>query len=1562
MARQEQKSKASGGTSVPRRRQKECRSFLGIGGPRRERKDCRSVSDFPSAKKEVRKPAIDAVIRVAKLSSEKSSTHGGGRKEAQLLLVTPSSITRNFDSIRDVGCLKRVAERNTNVGRIRDVLVNMKRAPKKNTKIVRRSVFVAADPFPSSPEQSDAEEVVVVVPTRSELIARFGRAILLPSEQCRQAIGGVRESGRPLPNNYQVSNPDVLTRDSRKYLPNHSQIFDVLAKVIPLPHVARFNASLEAVMKSNHKGDVVGGRLEGDKLCKTPLVWVAATLRDTFGSSNIDIRRCHNVGGSEEEVIGVTSDHFLEFIVMDCVLERTFKIQSSTGAVATLDRDDGLRSSDANDPVTHVLADCVEEVSQRHDYKFRTAIIVVPSAGIFYCARERRRATHGVAGSHNPLDISWLRIRKWQGDGVDWFHKGGYVRHLSFGNENPVGKKLSPTNPVGFVGACSVWKIGIRRAGLQFPGVFSNMPVVPPASRIVVYDAYQCPDDSGPRLPPDVFDGKDKSKLGKARLREMYNSRLIKAPSVRKHCRCYVRGCLHCFIPAGALFINPLETPNVDVRLKMQYSDPVTEAVVVKRECVLQMRYLLEIAGSDSLLEEVRQHAQMVAESTKGQARSNCGDQGSMHPIGMRVMQNKSEGTYVSSTRSVCLLDALRGSVEASAMLAEISIPGVLRVIQDLETDSGLEYLPEMSGVPCDAGTQRVGRQHNEDSGLEDMPEMVPRHGTPYVSTNTDRTLNFENESQSQQGFSMSTEEEDPGSGDGKQCVGMLRVSTTMDVSVNLANASHYDVNDASQGFSIWTEDEPGTTEDWYFVLPNVYGQIPGTNETYNGLAIRLMHGVLVSWDGRVVRHCTSMMNRRSNVYGTFYASKSKNIALGQRQCELEQQAGLQAAIASATHADIAVEIPHGGIVVTGAKTCAGTFTDGSSTGDSSTGGPTGGSTQVRATGGSAGNGSESESEQDGCDDSIGCRIEFSNTQQWVPHGSIDACVMTPTDVGSVQWRGVGFMDPRRSTNHKSTPMVREWNKGILPKREMEEEPCDCSSCSGWVCVRYAGNCGETRGNQNVGLRARTGLAKWTFNAQQGHFVSELLFAQRVEVPCVHLQYHIEALWDLLLPESSTLRSGLDWTRGFPCYFVELVHCRTQFPIDRFDSEWKDDDTVLRKFVLEGLMVGIEGEDNRDHRLIPIGALNAAVFLGAKAVYFPNEACSDVFARRFGPYLPSEEARIERSSCAFPDGTIHYKLGYSLPVATEENSIVYYQPGCDISQWNENPLFNLRSEVCACLEDLAGLEYIRYAMSSMKVDDEVKWEHLRELVFSFGGEEATFALMLQVARRFTSIRYGINRILANIGCHLVQGPGKMPKGCKLGWKLIMEWASMDDELLEHLLDPLDKIEKELVLQIVEVQVPSTLEGKKPKRLSDNWRPQEFATGKRQKLLSDEMPRKGTLLPVDPVKRAERSGESALGGGRIGDSGHGVDIGAMPSHQFAPGGGGIGELGRDVERGDQFARGGRGIEDRGRDVERGDQFARGGRGIEHRGRDIERGDQFARGGRGIGEQSRDVGAR
>ena len=43
-------------------------------------------------------------------------------------------------------------------------------------------------------------------------------------------------------------------------------------------------------------------------------------------------------------------------------------------------------------------------------------------------------------------------------------------------------------------------------------------------------------------------------------------------------------------------------------------------------------------------------------------------------------------------------------------------------------------------------------------------------------------------------------------------------------MSVDLGNASHYDFNDGSQGFSLWGEDFPGRGTNWFLVMPNIHG------------------------------------------------------------------------------------------------------------------------------------------------------------------------------------------------------------------------------------------------------------------------------------------------------------------------------------------------------------------------------------------------------------------------------------------------------------------------------------------------------------------------------------------------------------------------------------------------------------------------------------------------------------------------------------------------------------------------------------------------------------------
>ncbi|KAI2496230.1 hypothetical protein MHU86_18281 [Fragilaria crotonensis] len=242
----------------------------------------------------------------------------------------------------------------------------------------------------------------------------------------------------------------------------------------------------------------------------------------------------------------------------------------------------------------------------------------------------------------------------------------------------------------------------------------------------------------------------------------------------------------------------------------------------VSRDSVIQIRYLPTLGpAADKMLGDIRKHAQTVRSRNQNSARAGKGDLGSMHPIGTRICLDGVHRTRYVTSSEESAQSLLRDAVVASANLAAVSIPAVLRTMQDLEVDGG----------------------------------VIPRHGM---------------------------------AGDG--C--FANITNTMDVSVDLSNASHYDVNDASQGFSIWTEDDPGSTDDWYFVLPNVYGKRDGKGPTYNGMAIRLKHGVMISWDGRLIRHCTSMMRRAEgkHVYGTFFAAKTAIVRYGTRKAAASYQ------------------------------------------------------------------------------------------------------------------------------------------------------------------------------------------------------------------------------------------------------------------------------------------------------------------------------------------------------------------------------------------------------------------------------------------------------------------------------------------------------------------------------------------------------------------------------------------------------------------------------------------------------------------------------------------------
>jgi hypothetical protein len=100
---------------------------------------------------------------------------------------------------------------------------------------------------------------------------------------------------------------------------------------------------------------------------------------------------------------------------------------------------------------------------------------------------------------------------------------------------------------------------------------------------------------------------------------------------------------------------------------------------------------------------------------------------------------------------------------------------------------------------------------------------------------------------------------------------------------VDLGNASHVDVMDGSAGMSMWTELRPVTAKNWYFVLPNLIVTHDGTDHV--GVVIKLDHGTAIWWDGRLIRHCTSVtdVNRgdvegENHVFGMFFSTYANTL------------------------------------------------------------------------------------------------------------------------------------------------------------------------------------------------------------------------------------------------------------------------------------------------------------------------------------------------------------------------------------------------------------------------------------------------------------------------------------------------------------------------------------------------------------------------------------------------------------------------------------------------------------------------------------------------------------
>ena len=85
----------------------------------------------------------------------------------------------------------------------------------------------------------------------------------------------------------------------------------------------------------------------------------------------------------------------------------------------------------------------------------------------------------------------------------------------------------------------------------------------------------------------------------------------------------------------------------------------------------------------------------------------------------------------------------------------------------------------------------------------------------------------------------------------------------TMIYTIDLRNASHYDINDMKYSLSIWASDNPDKLRGkWFFVIPNVRVELTN-GSIHDGLVIVLDDCVQILWDGRVLRHGTAYCDNK---------------------------------------------------------------------------------------------------------------------------------------------------------------------------------------------------------------------------------------------------------------------------------------------------------------------------------------------------------------------------------------------------------------------------------------------------------------------------------------------------------------------------------------------------------------------------------------------------------------------------------------------------------------------------------------------------------------------------
>jgi hypothetical protein len=656
-------------------------------------------------------------------------------------------------------------------------------------------------------------------------------------------------------------NPSQV-RDNRRMTPSHPQILQLVSKLIPHPLDIKFEKKM---------GDYMGGilvddsELPGDvRIGSTPLQWLDSSFRHATDEDHrgeypssvtaIDLVNCNPFAHSNRPRTTATRASKTEFHLLEVILNRRVK-----PIKALKDR-----SLDAAQ-VRHVVALNNAHMGDEFDDMYKAYIVVSLKAGLAYCNKEYYKSGTGrriKSRGHVPIGLSWFGFDR---HGLP--QRSSYIKSMIRG-----------------------WTFTMydMHYGDDVP-VFSN-----------TIWAKQTTDMETPPLAPDVYEGEDVSKLDQVALKAKYFEALKNSNSRRLRGRHFVRGAHHHAFPDSVLIVDPRGSEgNVDIvvavhQASLSYGEvgedgtPLENPIQGGRRAVesfqedgvefkawkhtnIQELSTISVRNMDNsetkpLLDKLNQNAfESVCATVKntgpqGSCRNGSGDRGVMIPMGVGLHDylSSEEWTYNSNANAPSLPDA----ADASARLGNAYFPTVLRAMQQTEIDVGIREPTDFFRYP-DTGEHTVERR-NSTAHSAQQEEEEHRH------------------------------------------------PSFMAVSCNLQNASHFDPGDGNVGYVIWTcKHGSDDVDNWYFIFPNLIGKrADGT--TFNGVAVRLYHGVGIAFDGRVIRHCTSVTDNvripqmdkigvTPHVFGTFagtnidYIERIRQSTLEEHESRVARREGTNA-------------------------------------------------------------------------------------------------------------------------------------------------------------------------------------------------------------------------------------------------------------------------------------------------------------------------------------------------------------------------------------------------------------------------------------------------------------------------------------------------------------------------------------------------------------------------------------------------------------------------------------------------------------------------------------------